>query len=132
MESAPASTLNVAHAITTGRDAGGSSHSKNKTVQSSICNYSQTHQSCVISSIDGKFVCPLGGEYELFAPGRDLEVWVSSALPPENRFLLTDVPEDFQFPLLDWFRGLRGDLQYQDDALSLHLEIEMAPGAVPQ
>lgn len=81
--------------------------------------------------VDGKFVCPLGGEYQLLVPERDLETWASSALTPENRFLLTEVPEDFQLPLLDWFRGLRGDLQLEDDSLSLQLEIDMTPAAVP-
>ena len=81
--------------------------------------------------VDGTFVCLLGGEYQLLAPERDLEVWASSALPPENRFLLTEVPEDFQLSLLDWFRGLQGDLQLTDDALSVRLEIEMTSAAVP-
>ncbi len=81
--------------------------------------------------VDGKFVCPLGGEYQLLAPERDLETWASSALPPENRFLLREVPEDFQLPLLDWFRGLRGDLRLDDDSLWVHLEIDMTSAAVP-
>lgn len=81
--------------------------------------------------VDGTFVCPLGGEYQLLAPERDLETWASSALPAENRFLLTDVPEDFQLPLLDWFRGARGDMELDEDALSVHLEIDMTSAAVP-
>lgn len=81
--------------------------------------------------VDGKFVCPLGGQYQLLAPEKDLEVWVSSALPPENRFLLTKVPEDFHLPLLDWFRGLRGDLRVDEKELSAHVEIDMTSAAVP-
>jgi hypothetical protein len=81
--------------------------------------------------VDGTFVCPLGGEYQLFVPERDLETWASSALPAGNRFVLTEVPEDFQLPLLNWFRGLRGDLQLLDDSLSVQLEIDMTPAAVP-
>ncbi len=81
--------------------------------------------------VDGTFVCPLGGEYELFGPDKDLEVWVSSALPPENRFLLSKVPEDFHLPLLNWFRGLRGDLCLEANSLSAHLEIDMTSAAVP-
>ena len=81
--------------------------------------------------VDGKFVCPLGGEYQLIVPERDLETWSSTALPPENRFLLTAVPEDFQLPLLEWFRGLRGELLLEEDSLSLQLEIEMTSAAVP-
>ena len=81
--------------------------------------------------VDGKFVCPLGGEYQLLVPERDLETWASSALPPKNRFLLTEVPEDFQLPILNWFRGLRGDMQLDNDSLSVQLEIDMASAAVP-
>jgi len=81
--------------------------------------------------VDGKFVCPLGGEYQLLVPERDLETWSSTALPPENRFLLTEVPADFELPLLNWFRGLRGDLQLEQDSLSVRLEIDMTLEAVP-
>ena len=82
--------------------------------------------------IDGKFVCPLGGEYELLAPERDLEVWVSTALEPSNRFLLTEVPEDFQLPFLDWFRGLEADASLTGDALSIQLDLHMTADAVPE
>lgn len=82
--------------------------------------------------VDGKFLCPLGGEYQLFAPERDLEVWVSTALPPENRFLFAKVPEDYRLPLLDWFRGLRADAGYEGDSIRAHLELDIAADAVPQ
>ena len=81
--------------------------------------------------IDGAFVCPLGGEYELYAPRRGLEVWISSALPAENRFLLSEVPDDFRLPLLDWFRGLSGDVCLDEQSLSLHLEVKMTKAALP-
>jgi len=81
--------------------------------------------------VDGQFVCPLGGEYQLFAPDRGLETWASTALPSENRHLLTEVPEDFQLPLLTWFRGLHGDLALDDESLRVHLEVEMAETTVP-
>ena len=81
--------------------------------------------------VDGQFVCPLGGEYQLFAPDLGLETWASSALSGENRHLLTEVPEDFQLPLLTWFRGLHGDLALDDESLRVHLEIEMTEAAVP-
>ena len=81
--------------------------------------------------VDGEFVCALGGEYQLYAPERALEVWASSALPKQNRFLLTEVPEDYQLPLLEWFRGFRGDLQLTDESFSAHMEIDMTEAAVP-
>lgn len=81
--------------------------------------------------VDGKFVCALGGKYQLVESQPGMQVWTSSALPPRNRFLLTEVPEDFQLPLLTWFRGLQGDLKLADGSLTVHLEIEMTADAVP-
>ena len=81
--------------------------------------------------VDGKFVCPLGGKYQLYAPQQGLEVWISSVLPPSNRFLLTEVPDDYRLPLLSWFRGLTGDLRLDEQSLSAHLEIKMAEVALP-
>ncbi len=81
--------------------------------------------------VDGQFVCPLGGEYQLFAPNLGLETWAPTALPPENRHLLAEVPEGFQLPLLDWFRGMSGDLALDEQSLRVHLEIEMTEAAVP-
>ena len=81
--------------------------------------------------VDGKFTCALGGEYQLYAPERGLEVWLSTALPEQNHFLLTEVPEDFQLPLLGWFRGFEGDLQVTEESLRMHLEIDMTAEALP-
>ncbi len=82
--------------------------------------------------VDGHFVCPLGGEYQLFEPPSGLLVWASSALPEANRFLLTDVPDDFQLPMLGWFRGLHGELHMADREMAIHLEIDLATGAIPE
>jgi len=81
--------------------------------------------------VDGEFVCALGGEYQLFAPERGLEVWLSSAVAPQNRFLLTEVPDDFNLALLTWFRGLDGDLEVNAESLRAHLEIKMTAAALP-
>ncbi len=81
--------------------------------------------------VDGKFVCPLGGKYQLYVPQRGLEVWISSALPESNRFLLTEVPNDYRLPVLSWFRGLTGDLCLDEQSLSAHLEIKMTEAALP-
>jgi len=81
--------------------------------------------------VDGQFVCALGGEYQLVESQPGVRVWTSSALTPQNRFLLAEVPEDFQLPFLTWFRGLRGDLKLADGSLSAHIEIEMTADAVP-
>jgi hypothetical protein len=81
--------------------------------------------------IDGKCVCPLGGEYQLYEPERGLEVWISSALPDANRFLLTEIPADYQLPMLSWFRGLQGDLALTNDDCHGHFEVEVTAEAVP-
>jgi len=99
----------------------------------------------------GKFACPLGGKYVLVDPlanggangdddlplppgdgeaapapapaGRKL--WVSTAPAPENRFLLTVIPADYQMPLMSWFRGLSADVARVNDELWLFAKLEM-------
>jgi len=87
--------------------------------------------------VNGKFVSPLGGEYELVTPsiqaGESLptpgerKLWASSATPAANRFLLTEIPADYRMPLMDWFRGLDLDLARDDaaDTLTIRAELDM-------
>ncbi|MEX2317825.1 MAG: hypothetical protein WD669_11775 [Pirellulales bacterium] len=87
--------------------------------------------------VGGKFVSPLGGEYELVTPslqaGESLptpgerKLWASTATPTANRFLLTEIPADYRMPMLEWFRGLDFDLTRNDaaDALTAHAELDM-------
>ncbi len=81
--------------------------------------------------VDGKFVDPLGGEYRVVEVLGGQPAWTSTALAPQNQFLLTQPPADFQLPALTWFKGLRGELQLNEAALSGHVEIDMAKSAVP-
>jgi hypothetical protein len=81
--------------------------------------------------MDGQFVCALGGEYQLVDVPGGLPTWTSTAIVPQNRFLLTEAPADFMLPALTWFKGLRGDLTLQETELSAHVEIDMAKSAVP-
>ncbi|TWU22825.1 hypothetical protein [Bythopirellula polymerisocia] len=81
--------------------------------------------------VDGRFVCPLDGEYELNESEGSLPVWSSSALPVANRFMLTEVPEGFKFSFLEWFRGMQGDLRVSDGELAAHVELKMTPAALP-
>ncbi|QDT73750.1 hypothetical protein I41_29410 [Lacipirellula limnantheis] len=81
--------------------------------------------------MDGKFVCPLGGKYELVDVTGGEPMWTSSAIRPQNRFMLTAAPDDFQLPLLTWFRGLRAEARLDRDALNAHVEIDMAASAMP-
>ena len=73
--------------------------------------------------VAGKFVSPLGGDYVVAEEPGGRPVWVSDATVPENRFLLTVIPEDYQLPLLGWFRGLSAEVTRSDDALSLHADL---------
>lgn len=94
--------------------------------------------------VGGHFVDPLGGKYELLedgerasAHGQDTNeslptpgtrrLWASTAIAPPNRFLLTEIPADYQMPLMDWFRGLTLEVARVDsaDALRLHAELDM-------
>lgn len=94
--------------------------------------------------VGGHFVDPLGGEYELLedgertsarGPGPDealpapgvRHLWASSAVAPPNRFLLTEIPADYQMPLMEWFRGLSLEIARVDsaDVLTLHAELDM-------
>jgi hypothetical protein len=101
--------------------------------------------------VGGRFVDPLGGEYTLVdgetalpfgetasavgptgehlpTPG-GRQLWASTAITPQNRFLLTEIPADYRMPLMDWFRGLVLDAGRYDplDAVMLHAELDMTP-----
>jgi hypothetical protein len=101
--------------------------------------------------VDGGFKCPLGGEYELIDAtvdpfsrnaedrGEDLpapdgaatsatvarKLWTSTAIAPENRFLLTEIPADYEMPLMTWLRGLSADMARGPDELTAHAELDM-------
>jgi hypothetical protein len=100
--------------------------------------------------VGGSFNCPLGGQYvlsdpnappplpeateELPAPngavasataanGRKL--WTSTAVPVTNRFFLTEIPSDYQMPMLAWFRGISIEMARGRDELRAHAELDM-------
>ena len=81
--------------------------------------------------LDARLVCALGGDYALDEQDGGLQIWNSTAHPDQNRFLLTTAPEDYKFPLLEWFRGLDAELSMTDDALTLwaQLDVDRGPGA---
>jgi hypothetical protein len=81
--------------------------------------------------LDATFVCPLDGKYELFESEGSLPVWSSTALPSQNRNLLTEVPADFHLPMLSWFKGLTGDMLISNGALSGHTELQLTAEALP-
>jgi hypothetical protein len=101
------------------------------------------------SLVQGHFDCPLGGDYVLVDAATALppagekreevlpnpagapatttgrKLWASTATPPENRFLLTEIPADYQMPLMNWFRGLSAEVGRANDELTLHAALEM-------
>ncbi|MGI9455146.1 MAG: hypothetical protein ACR2NU_01205, partial [Aeoliella sp.] len=79
--------------------------------------------------VDGQFVCPLGGEYLLVEVPGGVGAWASTAAAPNNQFLLTEIPPEYHFPMLSWFRGMTAELTRADDSLTLSAMIEMTPQA---
>ena len=95
--------------------------------------------------VGGHFIDPLGGNYELLEDGERASargqngdgellpapgarrLWASTAVTPQNRFLLTEIPADYEMPLMEWFRGLTLEVARVDsaDALTLHAELDM-------
>lgn len=73
--------------------------------------------------VAGEFVCPLGGEYVLMEAQSGAELWASTAAAPNNQFLLTEIPPDYQFPLLEWFRGMHAEVLRGEDSLNLFAEV---------
>jgi hypothetical protein len=102
-------------------------------------------QACEIAEqlVGGHFIDPLGGKYELLEDGNPAlaapageenlpmpgarQLWASTAVTPENRFLLTEIPADYEMPLMTWFRGLTLEVARVDsaDVLTLHAELDM-------
>jgi hypothetical protein len=79
--------------------------------------------------LDGKLICPLGGEYVYQpvdgGPGR----WTATAVPESTRTILNvHAPEGFVAPPLSWFRGLEAELTATPEALAIHAEVVMQQG----
>jgi hypothetical protein len=52
-------------------------------------------------------------------------LWASTATSIENRFLLTQIPADYEMPLLNWFRGAQVEIARAEDAFMLHANLQM-------
>jgi hypothetical protein len=77
--------------------------------------------------VGGRFVDPLGGEYELVDAADGRKLWASTATSPENKFLLTEIPADYTMPLMQWFRGLTLEVTRDDgaDSISARADLDM-------
>jgi hypothetical protein len=73
--------------------------------------------------LDAKLVCPLGGEYNLVEDlDGGLRTWRSTAWARPSS---TTVPDDFEAPLLKWFRGLDAHLTKAGDSVMTRIELDM-------
>jgi hypothetical protein len=73
--------------------------------------------------LDAELVCPLGGEYSLVEDlNGGLKSWQSSAWARQRA---STIPDDFEAPLLKWFRGLDAHLLKAGDAISTRIELDM-------
>ena len=73
--------------------------------------------------LDAKLICPLGGEYQLVEDlNGGLKSWQSTAWAKRNG---TAIPEDFEAPLLKWFRGLDAHLAKNGDQIMTRIELDM-------
>lgn len=68
-----------------------------------------------------KMQCTLGGQYQLDNKSAT-PLWRSTAWPQESRYRL---PDDYQSPLLGWFRGLDASLLKDNGRLIMHAQIDM-------
>ncbi len=74
--------------------------------------------------IGAKLVCALQGKYRQEVDS-DAGFWISTAWSGANRNALTELPADYVFPVLRWFRGMTAELVAQPNILSLHAELLM-------
>lgn len=72
-----------------------------------------------------KLQCPLGGDYLCDEGGMGL--WNSTKTPRSIKVDIGDVPEDYQAPWLQWFRGLEAHLTQLDDRLVLIGQCDVEP-----
>ncbi len=72
--------------------------------------------------LDGELICPLGGKYELVEDIGGTTGWQSSAWAGRS---LAGPPDDFQAPLLKWFRGIDAHLIKDGDRLTARAELDV-------
>ncbi len=75
--------------------------------------------------LHAKLLDPLGGQYELREPSPGQKAWTSTSLA--NASNSKEPPADYQFPALNWFRGIQLELTSESGLLAVHGEVIM-PG----
>jgi hypothetical protein len=74
--------------------------------------------------VNGKLICPFGGKFQFTKLDDGSERWVSTAWNENG-----EPPEDYQAPLLTWFRGLNTDLTRTADGVILRAELDLQRSA---
>ena len=72
--------------------------------------------------LDAELVCPLGGKFELVEDLGGTTGWQSTAWAGRS---LAGPPDDFQAPLLKWFRGVDAHLIKDGDRLTARAELDV-------
>jgi hypothetical protein len=77
--------------------------------------------------LDATVICPLGGDYEIAEAASGMQWWTSSALTGSRLggLLSEPAPEGFVAPPLNWFRGLKAEMQILPETLNVHAEVLM-------
>lgn len=76
--------------------------------------------------LDARLICPLRGEYVYRPAQAGGGSWTSTALQAgATPGPAWSVPEGYQAPPLDWFRGLDMDVRVEPGTLVVHAEIDM-------
>jgi hypothetical protein len=77
--------------------------------------------------LDGKLICPLGGQYVCKTSQEGVSWWTSEGLDSasEGGLLTTRPPAGYQAPPLDWFRGLQLVSSVTPEEVYLHAEVVM-------
>jgi hypothetical protein len=73
----------------------------------------------------GKFLDPLGGQYEVVVAPSGLPQWRSTAWTDATERLRGSVPPEFLTPPLDWFRGMSAEAALYPNEYIGRVEIEM-------
>ncbi|MEX0866376.1 MAG: hypothetical protein WD030_03390, partial [Pirellulales bacterium] len=78
--------------------------------------------------VGARLDCPLEGDYELLQPAAGASTvsrpqWRSTTAARIASF--NDIPEEYEFPIQKWFRGLDAEVEARPDQLSLRASIKM-------
>jgi hypothetical protein len=71
----------------------------------------------------GRLVCPLGGRYT-WNPRTPIAAWSGTAWSQPSLYDETQVPADYQLPLIDQLRRADVSLQLATDGIDAHIEID--------